>query len=81
MVFLQLHRWRGGGIHFDRAGALLRGVGQGAVGMVSYGTRAWPGKGAAPTEPGLHGTGLSSWQGRVGNRGPAGKPVTAVRSH
>lgn len=40
-------------------GALLRmdgqgRGGQGAVGMVSYGTQVWPGKEAVPAEPGLH---------------------------
>lgn len=55
--------------------------GQGAVGMVSYGTQVWPGKEAVPAEPGLHGAGLSRWWGGVGNQGPAGKAVTAVRPH
>lgn len=79
VAFLQLHRWRGRGTHFNRAGALLRGDGQGrggrgAVGVVSCGTRAWPGKGAAPTEPGLRGTGLSSgWGGVGGQPGPRWK--------
>lgn len=86
VAFLQLHRWRGCGTHFNRAGALLRGDGQGrggrgAVGVVSCGTRAWPGKGAAPTEPGLRGTGLSSgWGGVGGQPGPRWKACDHCRA-